>query len=90
MTKLRTLALGCLLVLGLSACSTSSEGGDAPVSPPNDSQQAAGYTPGHHGVFYQPLPDGYQLLCVYARDARSGGPSCYWEDSTKWLAERAS
>jgi hypothetical protein len=54
-----------------------------------DDKAEAGQPPYYHYSYYQTLPDGYKLLCVYAADdSRAGGPSCNWEAYNKHLNDQ--
>lgn len=41
-------------------------------------EDGSGNTPNTHYTFYQELPDGGRVLCVWAKSGYGGGPSCDW------------
>ena len=67
------------LTASLTACSS----GDGNTSPAEEDKVVS--TPSHEAttpdtnVFIQNLPDGRQVLCVWAKRGNGGGLSCDWE-----------
>ena len=69
--KIKTAAvlLVATLTLALSGC-----GQTAGV------ESGSGNAPVNHYTFWQELPDGARVMCVWAKDGRGGGLSCNWND----------
>lgn len=66
MRKKISAIIGAVMLLGaLSACGETS-GSETPGS----------YYPEEHYTFYQELPGGEKVLCVWAKSGYGGGPSC--------------
>ena len=63
MKKLVLLALSASLLL--TGCGTGAD---------NSGEHA----PEKHYYFWQDLPDGEKVLCVWVKDVNSGGLSCDW------------
>lgn len=92
MTTRNTLGLATAMVSVaalLSGCGGSSVQ-PAPVATPPATQSAQSITPWDHGVFYEKLPDGYGLMCVYARNGYDGGLSCDWPGHQAWVEAKAA
>ena len=88
-TRLGVMATIAMSVLALTACAS---GGSAPEDPgpttPPATAQPGSYEPYYHGSYYEKLPDGYDMLCVYAKSGNSGGVSCDWEGHRAWLEKK--
>lgn len=80
MNKNRALgiAIGLGLIVGtMAACSSQQS-----YAPSSESVQEEARLPGTI-TFYQPLPDGREVLCVWAINYNAGGLSCDWEGLEK-------
>jgi len=73
----------------LTGCGGSSAQPEPPTTPPT-TQSAQSLTPWDHGLFYEKLPDGYDLLCVYVDNGHNGGPSCDWPGHQAWVDAKAA
>lgn len=87
----RTLAvLGTAIVLsvGLVGC-----GGGYTESGSSVEEESGPETPSHEisapgtSVFMQQLPDGREVLCVWAKSGRGGGLSCDWDSLAEGTVE---
>lgn len=68
----RLAALLILPVLALSACGTTDGAEDGTVRNP-----ATSYT------FWQEIPNGGKVLCVWAKSGYGGGLSCDWKGAKR-------
>ena len=73
----------------LTGCG-SSNAQPKPVVTPPATQSAQGITPGYRGVFYEKLPDGYDMMCVYVDGGYDGGLSCDWPGHQAWVEAKAA
>ena len=83
MASLALVAAVAAASVGLVACAATAEadGDGGAVQPGNDvvKSDSRGYIHTHY-TFWQELPDGTRVLCVWAEGSRSGGLSCNWND----------
>lgn len=61
-------AFAALSLMLLTGCGSPLQGTDA----------KGNKAPQHHYAFYQDLPDGRTVLCVWAKSGYGGGVSCDW------------
>lgn len=85
--RIRTIGLSGLALALLAACG-SATGQQQGVAPTTPNASADAYQTSGQGVFTIKLPDGYNLMCVYARNYDSGGPSCDWPGHQAWKEAR--
>ncbi|MEO5949748.1 MAG: hypothetical protein ABIP74_05065 [Candidatus Saccharimonas sp.] len=91
---MKTLAMKASVAIAIATMLLTGCGGGSVTTPdpgpttPEVTAQSEGYEPSSHGVYYEKLPDGYDLMCVYARAGSSGGVSCDWEGHKTWLEKK--
>lgn len=83
MFQKKTVALVAAAVVSLTALSACGSGSDSSGTPQKSSaeksKELSGENLSQHYVFYQELPDGRRVMCVWAKWGNGGGPSCDWE-----------
>lgn len=69
-------AVAVLSIISLGACASSPPGASGSDGSSNeDTSQPA---PDTHYSFYETLPDGQKVLCIWAKTGYGGGLSCDW------------
>lgn len=94
--KIRPFALAAVAaaMLALTGCASSATSSGS-SSEPAVTELRPRYNPEsldppyYNYAYYQTLPDGYELLCIYGADGdRAGGPSCNWDAYNKHLESK--
>ena len=95
--KIRPFALAAIAaaMLALTGCASPASSGSNSTIETTSTELRPRYNPDslkppyYNFVYYQTLPDGYELMCIYgADDNRAGGPSCNWEAYNKHLESK--